>query len=233
MEMMMTNLEEIKYLCEVAKRLKLTSNKTSWFYNINSLDTFMTVDSCSVKEFICKPNGKLNKMMNNIIRDYPLWISNKMINYEAISQIIKSSKDETINTNDLIKSKIDNTIGIVPELANDIIYRFDCNRKKLLDFGVYNTKKQLVYYNKPNVVVEKINEDEKFRNIIFGKADDGANYYIVDNHHIIYLFSSLLPCLKNDIINISIYDNSESFTVCFTIEKSDCIVNVYCDYLYL
>ena len=64
MEMMMTNLEEIKYLCEVAKRLKLTSNKTNWFYNINPLDIFMTVDSCSIKEFICKPNGKLNKMMN-------------------------------------------------------------------------------------------------------------------------------------------------------------------------
>ena len=90
----------------------------------------------------------------------------------------------------------------------------------------------------PEIAIE--NDDTLKQKINSIKAADGEFMYTVDNHHMMTLYTGILPVAKNDTVNVYIYDitsmdnrNVNFFLTRFNIVKKTGIVDVYIRYLYL
>lgn len=90
----------------------------------------------------------------------------------------------------------------------------------------------------PDIILE--NDENLKQKINSIKAADGEFMYTVDNHHMMTLYTGILPVAKNDTINVYIYDMDSTtdkyvnfFLTRFNIVKKTGIVDVYIRYLYL
>lgn len=92
----------------------------------------------------------------------------------------------------------------------------------------YTTQDKLLYH------IDNIKTDEKFNEIIAKKMVDGASIYYLDNKYPMYIFSSLHPINKSDVVSCDIYYcDSASYIAHFSINKPSHQIHEYIRYLYL
>ena len=117
-----------------------------------------------------------------------------------------------------------NGIGLCGNPKDSIAY-FDGYNRKLVMFNKWG---EFISKLSPHVLLfTDITYNEKFREILATKSAEGSKPFIIDNSHVIYLFSGVLPLLKSDTVSLGTCDMSDGITYIaqFVITKKNFVVN--------
>jgi len=155
-------------------------------------------------------------------------LKNTVYSFRLLKEMINSDFD-SIFDNIFI-----NGVGLVDSTPDTRLYiglqTIERIRKSLDSY--YNN----MIFEGPDKITKftNIQDNQNFNILLSMKSADGTFPYIIDNNHIITLFNGLLPILKNDKINLSVYDfYGYFFTVNFEIVKKKVSVHVIMNCLYI
>ena len=116
--------------------------------------------------------------------------------------------------------KLEELEGPIVQYQNDIEYS-NLHRR----FTVENLKYTYIMNNSRyhiKTITDIGNTNERFMTAIQSKSEEGSFMVKLDEEYIVSIFSGLLPILKNDIIDVSIYDIDEiTFMTDFVIHKKN------------
>lgn len=106
----------------------------------------------------------------------------------------------------------DNTVNIIDVWYTNLLFIKILNR--------YNFFKD-IENNLPCIQYNCIHTNSEFMRIMSIPASQGATRWVIDNSHVIYLYSGLLNVNKSDAVDLKIYDHpdGETFISKFTLDK--------------
>lgn len=181
-----------------------------------------SVDSIAIK-YIDVLDDELIFIINS-----DLSLKNTVYSFRLLKEMINSDFD-SIFDNIFI-----NGVGLVDSTPDTRLYTglqtIERVRKSLDSY--YNN----MIFEGPDKITKftNIQDNQNFNILLSMKSVDGTFPYIIDNNHIITLFNGLLPMLKNDKINLSVYDfYGYFFTVDFEIVKKKVSLHVIMNCLYI
>ena len=120
------------------------------------------------------------------------------------------------------KLKLEELEGPIVQYQNNIEYSNLHRRYIVENLNTYT--RRIMNNNKYHIktITDIGNTNERFMNAIQSKSEEGSFMVKLDEEHIVSIFSGLLPILKNDIIDVSIYDIDETtFEADFIIHKKN------------
>lgn len=106
----------------------------------------------------------------------------------------------------------DSTVNIIDVWYTNLLFIKILNR--------YNFFKD-IENNSPCIQYNCIHTNSEFMRIMSIPASQGATRWVIDNSHVIYLYSGLLNVNKSDAVDLKIYDHpdGETFISKFTLDK--------------
>lgn len=106
-------------------------------------------------------------------------------------------------------------------------------------YGLYSKVKNITMTNQDTCFIPDLKSNERFKEILQLKSDEGIKTFIVNDKYIMTLYNNLLPINQADKVDLMIYDiyddyRSKSFMVNFIItKKKKIVINVYLKFLHL
>lgn len=151
------------------------------------------------------------------------YISKDMLNFVKPLTLV-----DTISTdNNIMTSSLNTSVSIY----NSILYRNTVRNFKQIQ--------KLLYEHNVDKIVNNLEKDESFMNILNKKTKDGIELYKINRKWMLSIFKGLIPLNKGDKVNLNIYDIDEikflsNFEIDKKVKKADNIkINIYVMYRYI